>query len=246
MEVTTLSEALETLKDLIINAMQENENLNATHIKKLVEQANITEEDLLPYADFNHPIEDSYGRKMIYDGGNFEIMTMSWNPNHYSSIHNHGDTQWGVVQVFGNTHHFIYRIRENELQFAKKEILVKGEVIKVVNSMIHQMGNPSTKGYMTLHIYGSNEKYQDVTADAKNYELEKDRINHTTGGAFFNLPEENIYDFQSCPVPTDDVFVNYIKLLTDYYLRQEQTDEIKKLKNNLLKKLEKRIYNKYY
>lgn len=236
----TLPASIETLKTSIVSVLDKGERINTTLVKKLVEQAQVTEEDLTPYADFDHPTEDGYGRKMVYDGGKFEIMAMSWNPGHYSSIHNHGYTQWGVVQVFGNTHHFIYKNNNGELTFAKKEILTKGEITKVVNATIHQMGNPSNSKYMTLHVYGCDEKEGDVTADAKNYELEFDRINHTTGGAFFNLPEDQIYNLEPCPTPTNDVFINYAKLMMDYYERQDQSSEIEILKKELLKKLEER------
>jgi len=236
-----LSKKLENLKTLIENEINKADNLTAQKIQEIVQKANIQEEDLRPYADFDHPIEDSYGRKMIYDAGNFEIMAMSWNPNHYSSIHNHGYTEWGIVQAFGNVHHFIYRIQNDELQFGKKEILTKGSIIKVVNAMIHQMGNPSTDRYMTLHVYGCNTKDSDVTSDARNYELEFDRINHTTGGAFINLPADQIYDFLPCPKPTDEVFVNYTKLAMDYYNRQEPNPSIQELKENLVSKLQKRV-----
>lgn len=238
MLVETLPKSLETLKTLIIDTINDGGKITAEQVKKLVAQAQVQEEDLKPYADFDHPVEDNYGRKMIYDGGKFEIMAMSWNPEHYSSIHNHGYTQWGVVQVFGNAHHFIYRNKNNALTFAKKEILTKGEITKVVNATIHQMGNPSTSKYMTLHVYGSNEKEGDITADAKNYELEFGRVNHTTGGAFFNLPEGKVYDFEPCAIPSNDVFINYAKLLMDYYERQEQSPEINALKIALIKRLE--------
>lgn len=241
MLVAALPKNLETLKTLLSDAIDRNEKMTASKVKGFVEQAQVQIEDLKSFADFDHPVEDGYGRKMIFDGGKFEIMAMSWNPGDYSSIHNHGYTQWGVVQTFGNAHHFIYQNKDNELRFAIKEILPKGGITKIVNATIHQMGNPSTRPFMTLHIYGFNEDAGCITGDAKNYELEYDRVNHTTGGAFFNLPEDQIYDFEPCPVPTDDVFINYAKLLLDYYQRQEQTAEILELKTALLKKLEARV-----
>ncbi len=233
----TLPASIETLKNSIADALDKGERITAALVKKLVEQAQVKEEDLAPYADFDHPTEDGYGRKMVYDGGKFEIMAMSWNPGHYSSIHNHGYTQWGVVQVFGNAHHFIYKNRNGELKFAIREILTKGAITQVVNATIHQMGNPSTGKYMTLHIYGCDDKEGDITADAKNYELEFNRVNHTTGGAFFNLPADQIYNFESCPTPTNEVFINYAKLMMDYYERQDKTPEIEFLKRELMKKL---------
>jgi hypothetical protein len=94
---------------------------------------------------------------------------------------------------------------------------------------------------MTLHVYGSDEKEGEITADAKNYELEFDRINHTTGGAFFNLPEGQMYDFEACPAPTNDVFINYAKLMMDYYERQNKSPKIDSLKSALMKKLNEHI-----
>ncbi len=244
MSINTLPEILptplEALKTSIVNALEKGERITSGLIKRMVEKIQVKEEDLEPYADFDHPLEDGYGRKMIYKGGEFEIMAMSWNPGHYSSIHNHGYMQWGVVQVFGNAHHFTYKNKNGELIFVKKEILTKGTITQVVNATIHQMGNPSTRNYMTLHIYGGSGKEGKITADAKNYELEFDRINHTTGGAFFNLPKDQIYNFEPCPTPTNDVFINYFKLIMDYYERQDKSPEIEFLKRALIKKLKER------
>jgi len=241
MLVETLPQPLETLKTLIQSSIDKNENINAGLIKEFVERAQVTAEDLVEYQDFDHPVEDGYGRKMIYHGDKFEIMAMSWNPGDYSSIHNHGYTQWGIVQAFGNAHHFIFKIKDAVLSYAKKEILTTGAITKVVNAMIHQMGNPSTERFMTLHIYGCTQNDGKITADAKNYELEYNRVSHTTGGAFFNLPADQIYDFEPCPVPTDDVFINYSKLMLEYYQRQEQSPKIIELKAALLQNLQQKV-----
>jgi len=94
---------------------------------------------------------------------------------------------------------------------------------------------------MTLHVYGCDQKEGDITADAKNYELEFDRVSHTTGGAFFNLPQDQIYDFEPCPTPTNEVFINYAKLMMDYYERQDPSPEMESLKKELMEKLQDRI-----
>ncbi len=240
MESTTrrLPKSLDRLIQMIEKA-KTTQTLNPQNARELVLQANIQIEDLVPYADFNHPTADCYGRKLAYDGGWFEVMVMSWNPGDYSSIHNHGHTQWGVVQVFGHTHHMIYHTKDNELRFSKKEILSPGSAIKVNHELIHQMGNATTTPYMTLHVYGCNHCTADVTADAKNFDLEYNRIAHTCGGAFFNLPAENIYDFEPGPKPTEEVFMHYAHLLLDYYNRQEMTEDIREKKQHLFRLLQK-------
>jgi len=215
--------------------------LSPKAVATIVEQADITGEDLMPFAAFDHPKADCYGRRLLYDGGNFEVMVMSWNPRDYSSIHDHGYTEWGVVQVFDPTHHFIFNERNGELRIAARQILRTGTIIKVNNPLIHQMGNATSEPYLTLHIYGSNTRDQDITADAKSYELEFDRISHTQGGAFFNLPADVIYDFKPAPRRCAETLLHYAHLLMDYYNRQDQTDDIKKLKINLLRKMEQRL-----
>ena len=74
----------------LIDSLTLHPNLNPQNAKALVLSADVQVEDMMMYADFGHPIEDNYGRKMVYDGGRFEVMVMSWNPGDYSSIHNHG------------------------------------------------------------------------------------------------------------------------------------------------------------
>ncbi len=238
MMVETLPTTLAGLVELVQADFEQGRTMTPSRIRDLVRQAQVTREDMEVYADYDHPKEDGYGRKMVYDGGSFELMVMTWNPGDFSSIHNHGYTQWGAVQSFGNAQHYIYRVRNNRLEFAKKEILTEGAIVKVNNALIHQMGNPTSESYLTLHIYGCSDRPQDVTADARNFDLEFSRISHTTGGAFFNLPSDQIYDIQSGPEPTLDVFANYARLLMDYYNRLPQDAHILSLKRNLLRKME--------
>ena len=45
-----------------------------------LEAAEVAVEDLRPWANFDHPAGDSYGRKLVAQGENFELMVMSWLP----------------------------------------------------------------------------------------------------------------------------------------------------------------------
>lgn len=244
MKVQALPKSLDFLVQNLLTAIKEEGKLTPFRAGEIVEKTNVSEEDLMEYADFDHAVEDCYGRKLVFDNGNFEVMVMSWNPDHYSSIHNHGYTQWGVVQVFGNAHHLIFHEKNEELRFSKKEYLSKGGVVKVNNKFVHQMGNGSSTPYMSLHVYGCNDRTEDITADARNYDLEFDRISQTTGGAFFNLPENEIYNFEKGPRPTDEVLLHYTNLLLMYYNRQPASEKIETLKKNILEKLENRMLNK--
>ncbi|MFK7809009.1 MAG: cysteine dioxygenase family protein [Saprospiraceae bacterium] len=244
MTIQTLSKGLDRLVHDLATSIEKEGKLSPLRAAEIVSTANVTIADLEPYADFDHPVADCYGRKLVADNGCFEVMVMSWNPGHYSSIHNHGYTQWGVVQVFGNTHHMIYHVKDDELRFSRKEVLTPGGVVKVNNQFIHQMGNASTDRYMTLHVYGCNDRDELVTADAKNFDVEYDRISHTTGGAFFNLPENEIYDFEPGPKPTSEVFLHQAGLLLNYYNRQPSTPEIQQKQRHVLNKLEQQTFRK--
>ena len=233
--------SLARLVQLLKSGIEKDGKLSPLKAKELVLEADVQVEDMYQYADFEHPVEDCYGRQMVYDNGNFEVMVMSWNPNDYSSIHNHGYTQWGVVQVFADVHHFIYQVKDNQMSFAKKEVLPNGTAVKVNNALIHQMGNLSSEKYFTLHVYGANDRDEGITADAKNYDLEYERISHTTGGAFFNLPENLIYDYEKCPVPTAEVLLHYYHLLMNYYCRQPQSEKIDELKQNIISQMQEKV-----
>lgn len=239
-----LPKSLSRLIYLIKDSIAIHGKLSPLKAKEIVLQANVQLEDMMHYADFDHPVEDCYGRKLVYDGGQFEVMVMSWNPGDYSSIHNHGYTEWGVVQVFGNTHHMIYNLKDNVLAFAKRELLPKGTAMRVNNAFIHQMGNATTQRYLTLHIYGSNVLNANITGDAKNFDLELNRVALTCGGAFFNLPEEAVLGEEKGVRPTQAVFMHYAHLLMDYYNRQEQSEKIIDKKEQLLAQMQKAVLPK--
>ena len=46
-------------------------------LERYVAEARLVEQDLLPWADFRHPVEDSYGRRLIWKSDFVELMVMS-------------------------------------------------------------------------------------------------------------------------------------------------------------------------
>ncbi len=227
-----LTPGLERLRNLIVQATR----MNVNHVAALVEEAAISEEDLLPYAAYEHAREDGYGRQMVYQGKHFEIMVMSWLPGDYSAVHDHGHTTWGAVQVFGHVMHQTFAVRKGVFALSKKEILPYGSVVKVNNPLIHQMGNITSGPYLTLHIYGNDTYEGEVTADARIFELETGLIKHTTGGAFFNLPDHQVYDVEEMPEIDPETLIHQAAILLQYYQRydkEKQTDLSRKLINRL-------------
>jgi len=161
-------------------------------VRDLVMDAGVTESDLLPYSDFEHSVTDSYGRKLVFDGGFFEIMVMSWCPGDLSSIHDHGYTQWGAVQIFGALEHTSFILLDKKIEILSKEMVKEGETNKVSHDLIHQMGNFSKGNILSLHIYGNYSMNEHITSDSRNFNLRSTSIEKVDGGAFFALPRKYI------------------------------------------------------
>ncbi|MDY6936312.1 MAG: cysteine dioxygenase family protein [Cyanobacteriota bacterium] len=176
----------------LIQALRQADRLTPEQVKKTLLNSCISPRDLMPWADFDHPIADSYGRKLVFDGGNFEIMVMSWLPGDFSAIHDHGATQWGAVQCFGSAEHYIYRFAEGVLSTLEPAHYSPGTVCAVDRSLIHQMGNSSNMPFLSLHVYGCEEVRGTITGNARIFDLLENSIQYTDGGVFFCLPETQI------------------------------------------------------
>ncbi|MCB0497590.1 MAG: cysteine dioxygenase family protein [Cyclobacteriaceae bacterium] len=235
--MNTLTPGLQRLVDFV-EASQEHVTVQLA--ADMLKRAKITEDDLQPWADYTHPAQDGYGRKLAYQTDKYEIMVMTWNPGDYSSVHDHGYTQWGAVQVFGNVMHQTFSNTGERFRLSKKEILPYGSIAKVNNALIHQMGNVTTNPYLTLHMYGANEPHETVTADMKVYELETGVIRETSGGAFFNLTDEEAPVVAKMKPIDKDTFVYYSSILMQYYCRYT-SQEIRERRIALLRKLENMV-----
>ena len=150
--MTEIIPGLERLAELI----DMNGEMTIPKIVDYIKTAAISIEDLLPYADFDHPKEDGYGRQIAVAGKHYEIMVMSWNPGDFSAVHDHGYTTWGAVQVFGHVMHHTFAIKQDRFAITRKEIIADGTIIKVNNPLIHQMGNVTSSSYLTMLVYGDN------------------------------------------------------------------------------------------
>ncbi len=186
----------------LLKEIDSHDHLTPSMCKQLLLDSQVTAEDLMPWADFDHPKEDSYGRKMVHDGGFFELMVMSWVDGDMAAIHDHGYTQWGAVKLFGAAEHAIFRKQDGQLTTLERKVFKSGDVVAVGHDFIHQMGNVGRAPYLTLHLYGCYERNGDVTADANLYDLYENQVRITCGGVFYDLPEEAVK--QRLPGPTAD------------------------------------------
>jgi predicted metal-dependent enzyme (double-stranded beta helix superfamily) len=186
----------------IAKALEARHELSPAEMRALVMDAQVTEEDILPWADFEHPIEDSYGRRMIYKAPHFEIMVMSWRLGNVSAIHDHGHTQWGAVQVFGPAEHATFAVKDGQMHTSARFYFEPGDVVGVSHELIHQMGNTTSETpFLSLHVYGQEEEIDSITGDARVYELMDRKIQRVDGGVFFALPEKEVKKLEDCPQP---------------------------------------------
>lgn len=183
----------------LVRSVEAEKGLTPSLAKSFLESSSVTPEDLLPWADFDHPDADSYGRKMVWDGGWFELMVMSWVDGDMAAIHDHGYTQWGAVKLLGPAEHAIFRQSGDRLVTAERREFDSGAVVGVSHDLIHQMGNLGKDPYLTLHLYGCYGRKSDVTADARLFELDEGVIQRTCGGVFFALPEDRIDSREPSP-----------------------------------------------
>ncbi len=185
----------------LIEAIEAGDRLTPTSARRLLEQSGITAVDLAPWADFDHPKADSYGRKLVHDGGGFELMVMSWAPGDMAAIHDHGYTQWGAVKMLGQPEHAIFKLDGGTLTTAERRTFEPGSVVAVGHDLIHQMGNPGAEPFLSLHLYGCHDRTGGVTADAHLYDLDHGAVQITGGGVFFALPEDAVDRREAGPAP---------------------------------------------
>ncbi len=186
----------------IVQTLNTKRHLKPADMRRIVLEAKVEEADLLPWADFEHPLTDSYGRKLIYKGGHFEVMVMSWNPGDFSTVHDHGYTQWGAVQVFGPAEHATFRIDNERIYTLARWQMQTGEAIGVHHDLLHQMGNPTKdQRFLSLHVYGDVEDVNNVTGEARVIDMENATIQRVNGGVFFALPPKEILRVEPGPKP---------------------------------------------
>ncbi len=190
---------IETTLSRLIHRLETIEHINPVRAASLLQEAQIDPRDLTPWLDFKHSAQDSYGRKLVTQGRNFELMVMSWAPGDYSAIHDHGIAEWGAVQYFGAADHIIFKEEHGVLTTEARMTMPVHSVYAVDHSLIHLMGNPGETPFISLHLYGRENPAETITGTARIFDLWEQRIQRTDGGVFFGLQEREILWRESAP-----------------------------------------------
>lgn len=202
-------------------------------VAEILSETKLSEQALKPYFFINHPANESYGRKLIWDNGDFKILLMTWRPGDFTAIHNHGYAEWGGVYFFGDATHRLYEVENDELSFVEKTIFPKGQVASICGDLTHLMGNSGSHDMVTLHIYGSNTRKENVSQDAKVYLPEFQKIVTTMGSAYLNMDRELILSEKPFESKNTAVLADYFSLVKPFYERNKMPGVIQKMDNYL-------------
>ena len=183
----------------LIGSLENLSEFNLEGVYEAVSRSTVGFRDLEKWIDYDYPVSDSYGRKMVHDGGFFEVMVMCWKPGDYSAIHDHGKAEFGVVKVFGDTEHAAYKIVNQKLITLGRTIIEAGTTLEVAPALIHQMGNPGDSNFFSLHIYVNQAAEGNITGGSRIYDYNRNAILRVDGGAFYLLPESEIKSREPLP-----------------------------------------------
>ena len=196
-----------------------NFSMNNDLLVEFVKQAGVSAKDILPFAQFDHPADESYGRMQIVKDKNFGIYIMTWNYGDFTAIHSHGHSEWGVVYFMGDAEHRVYEADDKSVFLKQKEILKQGTIAPVCGNLVHAMGNLNKKSIQTLHIYGSNTYTGAITEDSLVYELQHNVIRKSYGPAFINMRSEH-YKNENFGIKTNNETLNdYTELIKPFTQR---------------------------
>ncbi len=230
-----MNEIPEILKYLI-KEIQEEKTINASRVVEFLKRTDINEKELKNFINFNHSARESYGMNVIFDGGFFKLMLMSWNKYDFTAIHDHGQVEWGAVKSFGEISNIEYSFENNNLKIIKNEILNKGNVTPVTSDLIHQAGNKTDKAVLTMHLYGSDKVKSNIGLNSRIFNTVDNRIIYTTGAAYLKLPSDIILQ------KNEKSGVDIATFEFDKYVRLNFFNKNKKLFTNELNKLNKLNY----
>ncbi len=127
-----------------------------------------------------------YGRRVLLEGENLEIMLASWTRGVPCAPHDHGGSL-GVVRVLqGRAHHKIYRVGAPGLEIVREEIAEAGQLLVCGKDMVHSMGDDGAdQPLVTLHMYTGPVPYMVV------YDTLQEQTLKVDGGCGAWVPASN-------------------------------------------------------
>lgn len=124
-------------------------------VEDLLNQLDITRDDLAEYIRFNDNGSRRYARNPITTSGWYELLVICWAPGQSSLIHDHAGSAcaFRVIQGTGSETTYL-RTPGGKVRPVSAEILSPGDVCASKDADIHRVAN-DTEGedLITLHLY---------------------------------------------------------------------------------------------
>ena len=215
----------------IVTELESIDHVDNTILSEIISNIKFSESDFIPYQTFNHSNHESYGRKLLIDKGKFKILLMSWRSGDFTSIHNHGFTEWGIVHFFGKATHRLYEIQKDSISLLQCANFEAGQNASVCGDLTHLMGNLNSKEFTTLHIYGSNTRKEKISQNSLVYIPERKKIVVTEGSAYLHMTNDLKLSEKNYSHFNPETLIDYFNLILPYYIRNEQIDIINKIKS---------------
>lgn len=204
----------------IIKACADGLVVTSEKLRDLVEAAGLSQQDLEPFSQLDHPAHLSYGRQALWSSEHWGMYAMSWNPGDFTAIHGHGHTECGLVYFFGEATHRVYQVKGQAITLSEKQTVAPGSILpSCTGDFYHAMGNLGHSPFMTLHIYGALGHQGPSTEDSQIFEIEKDQITTTKGPAFLNLSSEFVKATKKGILTDPYTKADYFSCITPYYQR---------------------------
>lgn len=102
---------------------------------------------------FSDDLDKPYGRKVLFQNDQIELLLTGWNPGHACWPHTHGGDSEGVVLVLSGEGTFKTFPDIGNINRVKTALMSDGNIIYVPQREVHSMGNYGSKPLVCLHLY---------------------------------------------------------------------------------------------
>jgi cysteine dioxygenase len=213
----------------IIEEINHSDFIDNQKLHNLVVASGLSEKDFAAFKPFNHSLQVSYGRQLLYMDNGLKIMLMSWRSGDFTAIHDHGATKWGGVFFMGTATHRLYEFIDGELKLTQKDEINKGQFVGLEGDLIHLMGNSHNNDLITLHIYGSDANDKTPGETARVYAPELKKCFRTQGEAYLNIPKNLVFGEEPFCNIEPEAIMDYLRIVEPFYKRIKRIELIRDL-----------------
>lgn len=170
----------------LLNSVQRAGVITPSRATALLAAADLNPLALARWQALTHPLEQSYGRRVIARMPHFELQMLSWAPGDYSAIHDYGGAEWGAVRHFGAADRVLFDLSDNHLSIRERRNTRYNEVTPIEPGQIELTGNRSARPLFSLLLIGRNEVGPAPDAEVRIFDLFQGCVQRSDGD--FHVP----------------------------------------------------------